>query len=208
MRKTSVDRIHGERFAPPRELVANIRKYGIIHPLILQRNGTGYRIVCGRKRFAAAVWAGLEEVPSIILPEDADADMITLSENFHRDSSPAIEAEIFNRLITNGMTEADIAHELNISQGKVSQRIGLLRLVPDLFERLRIGTLRPSVARELATMSESDQRQVMEGELTLGAVREFRRTRKLEAINSIPEGSIPEPPEREPRRCPHCGREI
>lgn len=47
-------------------LVESIRRYGVLQPLLVQdRDGT-YQLIAGRKRLAAAVSAGLREVPCIL----------------------------------------------------------------------------------------------------------------------------------------------
>ena len=48
-------------------LVRSIRAHGIIQPLLVRRDRTGYHVIAGSKRLGAAITAGLAEVPCIVL---------------------------------------------------------------------------------------------------------------------------------------------
>ena len=51
--------------APP-QLVASIKRHGVLEPLIVQRNNGGYRTITGQKRLAAARAAGVRDVPCLV----------------------------------------------------------------------------------------------------------------------------------------------
>ena len=46
-----------------RQLVESVRQFGVLQPLLVRQFGSGYELVAGAKRFAAAKVAGLTEVP-------------------------------------------------------------------------------------------------------------------------------------------------
>jgi len=48
------------------ELVESIKRYGVLEPLIVQRNNGTYTTITGQKRLAAARAAGLREVPCVV----------------------------------------------------------------------------------------------------------------------------------------------
>ena len=48
------------------ELAESIRSYGILQPLTVRRQGTGYELVAGERRLRAAAMAGLREVPCLV----------------------------------------------------------------------------------------------------------------------------------------------
>ena len=48
------------------ELAASITEHGIIQPLVVRRNKSGYEIVAGERRWRASRKAELKEVPCII----------------------------------------------------------------------------------------------------------------------------------------------
>jgi ParB/Sulfiredoxin domain len=48
------------------ELVDSIKRYGVLEPLVVQRNNGTYKTVTGQKRLAAARAAGLHDVPCLV----------------------------------------------------------------------------------------------------------------------------------------------
>ena len=60
------------------ELAASIREHGVVEPILVRRDGAGYRIVAGERRWRAAQRAGLREVPAI-LREASDREAFELA---------------------------------------------------------------------------------------------------------------------------------
>ncbi len=55
--------------APPAAapaLVESVRRHGVLEPLIVQKRARRYRLIAGSKRLAAAIVAGLQEVPCVV----------------------------------------------------------------------------------------------------------------------------------------------
>jgi len=48
------------------ELVDSIKRYGVLEPLVVQRNNGTYKTITGQKRLAAARAAGLHDVPCLV----------------------------------------------------------------------------------------------------------------------------------------------
>lgn len=171
--KIPTDQIVSDPYSPPKALMENIKKYGISHPLlVLQCNNASYKVIAGRKRLAAAKEAGLTEVPAIVFNSHAIYETLSLSENYHRSPSPALEAEMMKRLMDSGVTQEEVASLVGISQAQVCQRLKLLKLIPEFFEKLKRGELRPSIAEELCSLDQETQRTLLDEEkLTLALVR-------------------------------------
>jgi ParB-like chromosome segregation protein Spo0J len=67
---------------PPEALVASIRRHNVLQPLLVQRHGGRYRIIDGQKRLAAAVAAGVDEVPCLLHDvEDSEAEVLSEAAN-------------------------------------------------------------------------------------------------------------------------------
>jgi hypothetical protein len=63
-------------------LVQSIRAHGLLQPLLIREKNGVYEIIAGRRRYAAAVAAGLSEVPCILKQvDDEEADAIATAEN-------------------------------------------------------------------------------------------------------------------------------
>jgi hypothetical protein len=48
------------------ELVDSIKRYGVLEPLVVQRNNGTYKTITGQRRLAAAQAAGLHDVPCLV----------------------------------------------------------------------------------------------------------------------------------------------
>jgi hypothetical protein len=110
-------------------LVRSIRVYGIVQPLLVRRDGTAYHVIAGRSRLAAAVEAGLAEVPCIVHQVDeAGAAALETAEGVRveRVGGP-LRASVGAR-IAGGVKE--IADDLS----RLRTTLGLLRDSPKGFQ--------------------------------------------------------------------------
>ena len=72
----------GDAAVPTPELVESIARHGVLQPLLVQSRQGRYRLLAGRKRLAAAIAAGLGEVPGIVRhAADESAAAITAASN-------------------------------------------------------------------------------------------------------------------------------
>ncbi|MDR2665289.1 MAG: ParB/RepB/Spo0J family partition protein, partial [Oscillospiraceae bacterium] len=99
----SAGRCAPRREMPPGEmhaLVVNVSKYGVLQPLSVRRTETGFELISGEQRLRAAVLAGLDEVPCIILDMDEqDSAALVLVDNLRRRGLDFIEeARALSRL--------------------------------------------------------------------------------------------------------------
>lgn len=113
------------------EMVASMKKYGLLQPILVRSVGEKLQIAAGERRFRAAVKAGLVEIP-VIEKELNDREMLELAmiENIHReDMSPLDKARGFKRLMDEfKLTQGDIAEIFGISRPAVANTVRLLGL--------------------------------------------------------------------------------
>jgi ParB family chromosome partitioning protein len=134
------------------ELAASIRQHGVVEPILVRRQGQGYRIVAGERRWRAAQRAGLKEVPAIVREaSDAEAFEIALVENLQRADLNAIEeAEAYQALIgEHGLTQEKVAERVGRDRSTVANALRLLKLPEDVRESVRGGLLEMGHARAL-----------------------------------------------------------
>jgi ParB/RepB/Spo0J family partition protein len=121
-------------------LVASIRSLGILQPLLLVRQADPprYVIVCGERRWAAAIEVGLTSLPCIVrVLSESERVEAMLVENLQRCSLTRLEeAHAFHRLVHLGHTQSAIARRIGKSQSYVCRRLLLLTLAADV--RLRV----------------------------------------------------------------------
>jgi ParB family transcriptional regulator, chromosome partitioning protein len=119
-----IEELRPNRFQPrknfntldQKQLVASIKKSGIIQPIVVRKQDRGYEIIAGERRWRAAQAAGLNDVPIVIREAtDMEAAEISLIENIQREElNPLEEADAYVTLI----------EKFNLSQEEISSRVG------------------------------------------------------------------------------------
>jgi len=126
------------------ELAASIRSSGVIQPIIVRRDGDGYQLIAGERRWRAARQAGLQRVPAIVREAtDAQSLELALIENLLReDLNPIEEADAYRRLLAQfGWTQDELAQRVGRDRSTIANCLRLLRL-PDVIQAdLRAGHL-------------------------------------------------------------------
>lgn len=74
------------------ELADSIKGVGLLQPIVVRREGRTYEIIAGERRWRAAQFAGMEEIPSVVKDvSDAELMMQSLIENVHRRDLEPVE---------------------------------------------------------------------------------------------------------------------
>ena len=73
-------------------LIESVKKHGVLQPLLVQERNGSLRVIAGRRRLAAAIAAGLREVPCIVHDvNDEAAAALQAASNLNRgESAPSI----------------------------------------------------------------------------------------------------------------------
>lgn len=141
-----------------RELRDSILQYGILQPLSVRRLGGGcFELVAGERRLRAAMLAGLDNVPCVLLDVDEkDSGLLALVENLQRQDLDFIEeAEGLKSLIRcYGLTQEEAARCISKSQSAVANKLRILKLPPETLTRLRDAGLTERHARALLRLEE------------------------------------------------------
>lgn len=139
-----------------RELAESFKLNGIIQPLVVRRDGNGYTIVAGERRFRAARLCGLAEVPVVVMDNVDDPRMLELAliENIQReDLNPLEAAQAFRRLIDDcGLTQNQMAARVGRSRAAVANLLRLLSLPETIKGMIRTGQLTEGHARAILAL--------------------------------------------------------
>ena len=149
------------------DLESSIRQNGVIVPLLVRKNGSGFEIIGGARRFRAAKRAGLEEVPAVVRELDDKAAMeLLLLDNLQRtDLGPLEEAQGYHELMTkHGYTAERIAERIGMSLKYVYDRVKLLQLVPEARKLVTEGRITAGHAILLARIKPADQKRAIDQE--------------------------------------------
>lgn len=148
------------------ELAASIKELGILQPLTVRKNGEGYTVVSGNRRYAAARMAGLGVLPCLLLDVEAeDACLIGLTENLQREDLHYFEeAELIQQYLCHcSLTQAQAAKKLGRSQPALANKMRLLQHSGRVRQRLRELGLSERHARALLRVpGETERLAVLE----------------------------------------------
>lgn len=135
---------------------------GQVDPVRLRPAEDGrFSIVDGRRRIANLIANKAQEVKALVeFIDDDQADLHALALNISRSPSPMIEARKSGGLIEKGYTQQQIAQMLGVTQGFISQRLGLLDLIPVLQTRLELGQMTLTAARAARKLPVEDQERL------------------------------------------------
>ena len=207
LRTVAIEDVHPMRGQPRKtfddagidELAASIRNQGIIQPLIVRlREGGGYELIAGERRWRAAQRAGLHGVPVVVRDSAAaEAFELAMVENLQRqDLNPIEEAEGFDRLIREfGYTQESLAARVGKDRSTVTNALRLLKLPPGVRALVIAGRLSMGHARAILGLETlpSGAPEAMERMARLAAARELsvrqveqlvRRARETPADNA------------------------
>lgn len=145
-----------------KELVETIKKYGIIQPITVRQTGDVYELISGERRVRAAIQAGLDVVPAIIVEAgDEKSAVMTLLENLQREDLCFFEvAESYKNLLKmQNLTHQELAGTIGISRSSVSNKLRLLRLPAKVRKCVRDYGLSERHARALLALPD-EQMQI------------------------------------------------
>lgn len=171
-------------------LLRSLKAEGLLQPVVVAKDNGSYRVVAGERRVKAAVKAGIEEIPILLLNEEeaAKADLLVLTENLVRKRNLAKEAEAVKKLVESSWTLEKIQKSTGIPISELRKLYHLAEnLIPELFDRLKQGEISNSTAFKLSQLPSSVQKEFAElRKITLEMVEEKLRTeRKTFSLRAI-----------------------
>lgn len=152
------------------ELSCSIQAQGILQPVTLRPTAEQdkYEIVCGERRYRAALLAGLKEIPSIIRQlSDTEAKEIAITENLQRkDVTPMEEAHAYKELMESQQYDiAALAARFGKSESYIHSRLKFTALIPEIAELLEADVITVSVAAEICKYEADIQKEVYDQHL-------------------------------------------
>ena len=183
-------------------LAESIRAQGILQPVVVRpRDGGGYELIAGERRWRAARAAGVATVPAVVREaDDRDSLLLALVENVAREQlSPVEEARAYAVLLDEfALSLGEVAERVGRSKPAVSNRVRLLDLPQDVLGMVERGQLTEGHARAVLAVPDHEgqrrlaQRIVREGLSVRAAERAARwagakeKPRKARAATADP----------------------
>jgi ParB family chromosome partitioning protein len=143
------------------ELARSIQQNGIVQPVVVRRDKTGYQLIAGERRWRAAQRAGLRKLPAIVrrVPDDRILDLALIENLLRQDLNPVEEARGFQRLVDeHGLTQEEVARRLGMKRATIANSLRILKLEGWVLEKVRRGALSAGHAKVLSGIaSPADQ---------------------------------------------------
>jgi ParB family chromosome partitioning protein len=188
-----------------RELADSIKEQGLVQPLIVRQAGSEFELIAGERRWRAAQLVGLAEVPVLVREaDDRTALELALIENLQRENlNPMEEALGFSQLIEQfHLTQEEAAGRVGKSRAVVANALRLLKLPPEVQEKIRSGRLSVGHAKVILGLPDAADQQ-RAAERVVAASLNVRQTEELVARWSAPAAHPGPKPGTAPGRDPH-----
>lgn len=143
------------------ELAENIKRVGLIQPLVVKKIKDKYEIIAGHRRYKALKVIGAVSVQCIVKALDKlEADTVKLSENIYRsDLTDLEEAESLQHLMKVGKVDAKkLSKQIGKSFSYVQQKLDILKYPENIRQALQDQKINFSVARELIRLKNEGMR--------------------------------------------------
>ena len=141
------------------ELIASIRKKGVITPITVKKDNDQFILIAGERRVRASKHAGLKEIPGYIVSISDESELmeIALIENIQRENlNPIDEAEGFAVLQSKyNHSQDSIAKSVGKKRVTVSNALRLLKLPRNIINSLRSQTITAGHGRAILMMKTS-----------------------------------------------------
>ena len=163
------------------ELAESIKSNGIIQPLILRKDKDEYIIVAGERRWRAAKYIGIKEIPSVIMDlTEKQILEISLIENIQREDLNSIEEAIaYKKLISDfDLTQEQLSKRIGKSRVAITNTMRLLNLSEDVQQYIIEGVISEGHGRALLAITDSK----LQCELAQNVIDDKLSVRELEFL--------------------------
>ena len=137
------------------ELSDSIKKHGVIQPVLVRKDGKGFELVAGERRFRAAKLAKLKKIPVVVSNiSDVQSLEIAILENIQReDLNPLEVAKGYQRLKDEfGYTQEAVAKSVGKPRSSVANSLRLLTLSPKIQDEIDKGVISEGHAKVLLSV--------------------------------------------------------
>lgn len=158
---------HGKRAPDVSDILPSVKTRGILQTLLVRKEGAGFGVVAGRRRWFAAQAAANEDstdprIPCYVLGADDDAAAIeaSLLENVARVPASEIEQyRAFGALARQGKEAIDIAEQFGVTPHTVNRILALAALLPAILRLYEKEELDSRTIRALTLATKLQQKE-------------------------------------------------
>jgi ParB family chromosome partitioning protein len=143
-----------------KELAQSIKENGVLEPIIVRPNNSGFQIVAGERRYRASKMAGIVAIPAVIRDVD-DADILKLQiiENVQREGVQFMEEAYAIKKLRDDCTldMKEIARMIGKSEAYVYYMLKLTSMSDDARVIAEKGWIGKGVAWQIAKLESKEQ---------------------------------------------------
>jgi len=154
---------------PLRELAESIKASGVIQPVVLRKKeGGGYELIAGERRYRASIMAGLDRVPAVIKDvSPGEVLELALVENIQReDLNPIETAHAYDRLMKEfGLTQERMAEKVGKDRATVANFLRLTGLPSEIQKDIAEGALSMGHAKAIMAAGSPARQMAMRREI-------------------------------------------
>ena len=146
------------------ELAESIKKHGVIQPVLVRKDGKGFELVAGERRFRAAKLAKLKKIPVVVSNiSDVQSLEIAILENIQREDLNTLEvAKGYQRLKDEfGYTQEAVAKSVGKPRSSVANSLRLLTLSPKIQDEIDKGAISEGHAKVLLSVDGTKAEQLL-----------------------------------------------
>ncbi|MCP4702476.1 MAG: ParB N-terminal domain-containing protein [Gammaproteobacteria bacterium] len=185
--------------APTSVFLDNIKKYGILSPIILIKKGHTFQIADGRCRILSARKLKLKFVPARIYPDGwAMQEVLGLIANEMRRDNPYSDLNAIEHLSQRGFSEQEICDATGMPVVTLRKRMRLCNLFPAIKKAFIAGRVPVSVAESAATLNKEEQTRLAEklngdAQIKLSDIKELKTAALQQMLEKMPGLDLGEP---------------
>ena len=176
------------------ELTESIKKYGVIQPIIVRKEGDFFSIIAGERRWRACKNANIKTMPCIVRDiENRNASEIALIENIQReDLNPIDEANAYEFIMERyGITQEQVSSIVGKSRVYVTNIIRLSNLDDYVKDKIVKNLITAGHGRAILSLEKEKQKSITDvivrDNLSVRDVEKLVRTSKKPRRKEKPE---------------------
>jgi ParB family chromosome partitioning protein len=146
------------------QLADSIEAHGVLQPVVVVEQGTGYTLIAGERRWRAATLLKLRTIPAVVRTANEQEQLeLALVENIQRSDLNALEeARGYRRLIDEfGLTQERVAASVGRSRSAVANTLRILETAAGVQQAVADGTISGGHARALASLEDHGTQEVV-----------------------------------------------
>jgi ParB family transcriptional regulator, chromosome partitioning protein len=169
------------------QLAETIRVQGVLAPIIVVRDGDGYRVIVGERRARAAILDGLKTIPAVVHDKpfsEVEAMETRLTENLAREALRPLEqaAGLDQLQKASGATASEVAKRVGIKASAMTRSLSLLQLSEPIRQQIDAGLISPAAGYELARVEDSQLRAELAAQVAAGTLTRDALSGRVKAI--------------------------